>query len=49
MGILKEETDTTVTLLQGCGQTVRIDKASITERRSLHRSSMSEFGGLVIP
>ena len=31
------------------GQTVRIDKKSIEERRSLHSSSMPEYGRLLTP
>jgi putative heme-binding domain-containing protein len=49
LGILKEETDTALTLVQGSGQTVRIEKASITERRSLHSSSMPEYSRMLNP
>lgn len=49
MGILTEETDAALTLAQGSGQSVRIDKASITERRSLHTSAMPDYAQLLTP
>jgi putative heme-binding domain-containing protein len=49
MGILREETDTALTLVQGGGGTVRIDKASIAERRPLHSSSMPDYSQSLTP
>lgn len=49
MGILREETATGVTLVLGDGQTVRVDKASIAEHKSLHSSAMPEFGQILTP
>jgi putative membrane-bound dehydrogenase-like protein len=49
MGVLREETDTALTLVQGGGGTVRIDKASIAERRPLHSSSMPDYSQSLTP
>ena len=49
LGILKEETDRVLTLTQGSGQAVRIEKSTIGERRSLHSSSMPDYAQLLSP
>ncbi len=48
-GILREETDLHLTLAQAAGQPVRIEKALITQRESLHTSAMPPFGGMLAP
>jgi putative heme-binding domain-containing protein len=49
VGILREETDRHLTLGQAAGQPVRVEKALITQRESLHTSAMPPFGGLLAP
>ena len=48
-GILREETDRHLTLGQLAGQPVRVEKALITQRQSLHTSAMPPFGGMLSP
>ena len=48
-GILREETDRHLTLGQIAGQPVRVEKALITQRESLHTSAMPPFGGMLAP
>lgn len=48
-GILREETDLHLTLGQASGQPVRVEKAAIVQRASLHTSSMPPFGGMLSP
>jgi putative membrane-bound dehydrogenase-like protein len=48
-GILREETDLHLTLLQSDGRSAQVEKATITQRESLHASGMPPFGGLLAP
>ncbi len=48
-GILREETDRHLMLAQTAGEPVRVEKALITERQSLHTSAMPPFGGMLAP
>ena len=48
-GILREETDLHLTLGQAAGQPVRVEKALVTLRESLHTSAMPPFGGILSP
>lgn len=48
-GILRDETDRHLTLGQAAGQPVRVEKALITQRESLHISAMPAFGGMMSP
>lgn len=48
-GILREETDLHLTLGQPAGQPVRVEKALVTQRESLHTSAMPAFGGILAP
>ena len=48
-GILREETDRHLTLMQGDGQPVRVEKAAIVRRESLHTSAMPPFDRLLAP
>ncbi len=48
-GILREETDRHLTLGQIAGQPVRVEKALISQRESLHASAMPPFGGMLSP
>ena len=48
-GILREETDLHLTLGQAAGQPVRVEKALLTQRESLHISAMPPFGGILSP
>ncbi len=46
-GILREETDLHLTLGQAAGGPVRMEKALVTQRESLHISAMPPFGGIL--
>ena len=48
-GILREETDRHLTLGQAAGPPVRVEKALVTQRASLHASAMPPFGGMLSP
>lgn len=47
LGILREETDLHLALAQSDGQLVRLAKATIAQRESLHRSAMPPFATIL--